>query len=178
MIFKNTENEYGLIAKLLHWLIGIAIIGMIAVGWYMGSMDNSDLKWQVYGLHKATGVVLLGLVGIRLGWRLLNIQPALPATMPQWQVIIHKLNLLVLYVTMVIMPVSGFLMSYLGGYSINVYGLFTINPLTNPNRVLGGICHDIHEVSAYVLTAAIIAHVGASLYHFFVVKDNVLQRMT
>ena len=45
---------------------------MIVVGFVMSGMASSELKFQVYGIHKATGVVLLFFIFLRLIWKLIN----------------------------------------------------------------------------------------------------------
>lgn len=77
-MLKNTSSSYGLIAKLFHWLMGLVIIGMLIVGFYMTSMDPSDDKWQLYFFHKSIGVIALVLVGLRLLWRVINTTLDLP----------------------------------------------------------------------------------------------------
>ena len=71
-MLKNIENSYGSIAKILHWVIGLFIIGLIAVGFIMSSMDPAPEKFELYGMHKAFGVIVLCLVAIRILWRIIN----------------------------------------------------------------------------------------------------------
>ena len=51
-MIKNTENHYGIIAKLFHWLIAVAIISLITVGFIMSDMSPSPDKYELYGMHK------------------------------------------------------------------------------------------------------------------------------
>uniref|UniRef100_UPI001FE95D09 cytochrome b n=1 Tax=Candidatus Rickettsia colombianensi TaxID=1090944 RepID=UPI001FE95D09 len=72
MLLTNTENSYGLIAKLFHWIISIIVIVMLVVGFSMDNFVEPPLKWQLYGIHEATGIVVLSLVIIRLLWKFYN----------------------------------------------------------------------------------------------------------
>jgi cytochrome b561 len=65
-MIKNTDNHYGIIAKLFHWLIAIAIISLITVGFIMSDMPPSPDKYELYGMHKASGVIVLMLVTLRV----------------------------------------------------------------------------------------------------------------
>ena len=84
-MLKNTLSSYGLITKLFHWFIGIAIVGLLVIGFIMVSMLPSADKWQLYSMHKATGVLVLFLVSLRVLWRLINVKLELPADLPLWQ---------------------------------------------------------------------------------------------
>ena len=105
-MLKNTLSSYGLIAKLFHWLIGIAIIGLLVIGFIMVSMLPSADKWQLYAMHKAIGVVVLFFVLLRLLWRFINVKLELPADLPLWQKLASKITHYLLYIFMFLMPVS------------------------------------------------------------------------
>ncbi len=175
-MLRNTENSYGFIAKLLHWIIALMILGLLMVGFIMESMEPSEQKWQLYGYHKATGFTIFILVTIRIVWRLINIEVLLPQDLPHWQVIVSKITHYLLYLFMFLMPFSGIMMSRLGGHNINVFDLFTI-PAAAKNPELAGIFHKTHGLAAYGILAFILLHIGAALYHHFIRKDNVLMRM-
>lgn len=68
-MIKNTETSYGSIAKILHWLIAAAMIGLITIGFIMSSMDSTPEKYELYGMHKAFGVTVLLLVALRIIWK-------------------------------------------------------------------------------------------------------------
>lgn len=175
-MLKNTENSYGLVARILHWTIGIMILIMLTIGFTMIQMANSDQKFQFYGLHKATGVLILLLVALRLTWRLLNSSVLLPLDLPSWQKKASYVTHILLYLLMFIMPSSGVLMSILGGHEVNVYGLFTIAAFEQ-NLAAAKIAWLIHYYAAYLLTGLIALHFAAALYHHFVRRDNILMRM-
>ncbi len=77
MQITNTVNQYGFIAKLLHWVMAILLISLLALGLYMTSLPISYQKLKLYGWHKEYGLLVLGLVTIRIVWRLLNVVPVL-----------------------------------------------------------------------------------------------------
>ncbi|WP_231571810.1 cytochrome b/b6 domain-containing protein [Rickettsia amblyommatis] len=85
MLLTNTENSYGLIAKLFHWIMSIIVIAMLVVGFLMDNFVALPLKWQLYGIHEAAGIVVLSLVIIRLLWKFYNANVLLPEDMPNWQ---------------------------------------------------------------------------------------------
>lgn len=175
-MLKNTSSSYGIVTILFHWCIGIAIIGLLIVGFIMTSMESSVNKWELYSTHKALGVTVLLFVVLRFLWRLINIELGLPADLPSWQKTASKITHYLLYVFMFLMPVSGVLMSRFGGHEVNVFNLFVIPPLEK-NPDLAGFFNNLHGVSAVVFASLIGMHISAGLYHHFIRKDNILLRM-
>ena len=176
-MLKNTSSSYGLITRLFHWLISIMIIALLIVGFTMTSMETSANKWELYSMHKATGVIVLSLVSLRFLWRLANIQLDLPADLPSWQKLASRITHYLLYVFMFLMPISGVLMSILGGHEVNVFNLFTIPATAEKNVDLARFFWNIHGISAFTFAGLIGLHISAGLYHHFIRKDNILSRM-
>ncbi|MDR0774934.1 MAG: cytochrome b/b6 domain-containing protein [Rickettsia sp.] len=97
MTIKNTEDSYGLVTQLLHWIVGVMIVSMIIVGFSMQNIEEPVVKQQIYASHKAIGVMVLLLVSIRLLWCLINIRVILPSDLPKWQKNAATLNINILY---------------------------------------------------------------------------------
>jgi cytochrome b561 len=134
-MLKNTLQSYGLIARLLHWTMAILILGMIGMGYVLIQMPPSDLRSSLFGIHKATGLLILVLVSCRLLWRYHNVTPLTPNTIPPWQRSLAKLNIFTLYSLMFLVPVSGLGGALFGGYPLSFYGLFTIPSLTKNPKI-------------------------------------------
>lgn len=167
--------NYSLKAKIIHWIMGLVIIGMLAVGYLMGNIAPPQ-KFEIYNLHKSVGILLFILVVIRIVMRIMSAYPGLPTETPRWVEIIAKLNIFGLYVMMFLMPLSGFLMSNLSGRSISFFGLVEM-PSFSENTQIAHFCHEIHELGPVVFILLIIAHIAGGLFHHFILKDNVLRRM-
>ncbi len=175
-MLKNTENSYGTIAKLLHWIIAAMIITLLSVGYYMTDLPNSPDKFKIYDYHKITGFTVLVLMIIRLVWRLCNQVPKDLDNIPHWQRIAADLNIKVLYFLGIAMPLSGILMTLYGGRSIDLLGLFTIKAFET-NKKLSSLAWEFHEAFAVLLIALISLHILAALYHHFIRKDNIFKKM-
>lgn len=172
----NTREAYGFISKLLHWIVAIAIITLISVGYYMSDLPISDQKYQIYSTHKAAGVCVLIFVIIRLVWRIMNIAPEMPKDTPQWQVIAADVNVKFLYFLMLCQPLSGIFMSLYGGHPINIFGLFAI-PAFETKVKLASLAKEFHEAFSVLLIICISLHLLAALYHHIIRKDGLLKRM-
>jgi cytochrome b561 len=173
-MLKNTHETYGWLAKVFHWVMALAIVGMFGVAYVMTDMEGPQ-KFVLYGLHKSVGATLLVLVVLRFLWRLANTQPTLPESVPAWQRFGAHANILLLYALMFTMTISGFLMSYYT-WGVSWFGLVNFAAPVK-NNDFGNIFKEIHEIASYLLIASVSLHVIAALYHHFFLKDNVLRRM-
>lgn len=174
-MIKNSHLAYGRVSKLIHWTMAALLIGMFIIAYTMINLDRSEFMLFLYRLHKSTGLLLFALVGMRLLWIAVNPRPHL--AIPRWQRISANINIIVLYLMMIAMPVSGFLTSTLSGHEVSFYGLFTISAWGH-DKALTAIFSEAHELAAYLLIAAFLMHVMAAIYHHFILRDGVLQRMT
>ena len=170
-------ERYNSFAKLLHWTVGVTIIALLALGLYMVGMDHSDTRMQLYGLHKAVGVLVLGVMIIRVFWRIASQYPKSLATHKKWEKVLSKIVHGVLYVMAFSMPLSGWAMSSSYGYPVSMFGLFELPLLIEKDVLLGEDLALIHEIGGYALIAIIVLHVLGALKHHIIDKDNTIKRM-
>ncbi len=172
----NGETHYGWLAKSFHWIIAILIFGLICVGFYMESMPNSPQKFEIYGLHKSFGLMVLWLAGLRLIWRHISKPPRALDTHQRWEKILSKITHILLYIAMISMPLSGWLMSSAGEYPVSFFGL-QMPALTDKNPALAGLMNSAHSYLAYCLIAAIFLHSAGAIKHHIIDGDITLKRM-
>ena len=177
MSLKNTSNSYGSLAIALHWLMAVMIIALIFVGFTMGDMPDGAEKWEIYDMHKATGLVILTLALFRWYWMLSNAKPNPVEGLSKAEIGISHATKWILMLAMLAMPIAGIVMSLAGGHAINFYGLFTIDGFAEKNEALSHFAHEAHEMGAIVIALVIILHLLAALKHHFIKKDNTLNRM-
>lgn len=177
MPLKNTASSYGSVSKLLHWGMAIIIIGLLIVGMIMVDMPTSPDRFKIYGFHKAFGILVLVLVGLRLAWKYYNVFPVLPESMTAWEKYLARAGHATLYFLMFAMPLSGWAMSSAAGLPVSFFGLFILPDLVAPNQKLKADMMDMHGVLAWCLVGMILLHAAAALLHHFYYKNNVLLRM-
>lgn len=169
-------TTYDPVAKSLHWLMALLIIGLWCVGLVMEDLPKGDFRSQVIGLHKAFGVIVLMLAVVRLGWRLTNRAPELPAAMPAFERLGAKLGHLALYALMIVMPIDGILLSQAGGRAVSVFGL-VLPTVLEKNDQLKHLFGEAHEAMGWALAIVLVIHVAAAIRHHVLLKDDVLKRM-
>ena len=176
-MIQNTSRSFGIVAKCFHWGMAILILIQFSIAYVMTGLDPNPLKWTLFDLHKAIGLTIFILVGLRLGWRLINPVPEMPKFSPRWQVMISHLTFGALYLLMFLMPLSGLGLSLLNGSSVSYFGLFTISKIYSNPTVYGTFFDQMHILLSYVFIVCIGLHICAALYHYFILKDSVLHRM-
>jgi len=171
------NTTYTPVAKSLHWLMALLILGLLALGTYMSELPLSPQKLELYAWHKWAGVTVFLLVWLRLAWRVAHRPPGLPASLsPRMRLAAHAGHA-ALYVLMVLIPLSGWLMSSAKGFQTVWFGVLPIPDLIGKDRLLGDILEETHEVLSSLLMLTLAGHVAAALWHHFVLKDDTLRRM-
>lgn len=181
MKIDNIEEQgYGAFAKFLHWGMALILIVLIAVGTYMAGLDKADPnKMQLMGLHKSFGAIFMLLAILRIIWSRINRAPALPTVLARWEKWLSKAITAALYLLMLAIPFSGYAMTNLFGYPINLFGLVDLPIFFNKNPALGMLAKQAHGLLVYALLVAIFAHIAGALKHRFLDKPeaDVLPRM-
>jgi cytochrome b561 len=168
-------RHYTLTAKVLHWLMALLIFTALPLGFYMHDLKLSPAKLQLYSYHKWIGVSLLLLCLVRILWRITHRPPAL--LLERWQHtasnVVHRL----LYLLLLAIPLSGWLMSSAKGVQTVWFGIIPLPNLVEKNKVLGILLGQIHESLSYILLILVILHIAAALKHQFIDRDKLLSRM-
>ena len=193
-----SSTRYTKTARILHWLIALAIFGMFALGWYMSDLPKEAPKqmaydlfdwgvftWQLseevsprtfyFNLHKSIGVTIFALVLFRIFWRLTHKVPALLASYKAWEGKLAKNVHRLLYALMIALPLSGIIMAVASKYGIKWFGLELIGGLDN--TLLREAFKEVHEIVGIVILLVIIVHIIGALKHKFIDKDDTLKRM-
>lgn len=161
----------------LHWIIALIIFGMVPVGLVMTRLDPSNLTNLLYELHKSFGLIVFGLVVIRIAARFILGAPPLEPNMPGWQVIAARISHGALYVLMVLVPLTGWAATSACCAPVN---LFWTIPLTLPiggGFDTAGPIFLLHNIFTMAMVALVLIHAVAALYHHYAMKDDTLRKM-
>ena len=192
MSLKNTAEDYGSIAKWLHWSTAVLFLGSYISVYYRHWFTEKDTpeNWIALQLHLSVGVSIAVIVALRIIWRMRNRGPD-PEPGTKYEHMAAHVGHLALYAVMIIMPVTG----YIGtGVNTEYFFLFDI-PKFEDTQLFTTIVSDglgvtfkefekpvdfIHKdiMGAWVVWLLILGHVSAALYHQFVKKDRTLYKMT
>jgi cytochrome b561 len=170
--------RYTRTAMAFHWLVSLLVLGMIALGFWMEDIPRGTPERTFYfNLHKSFGLTIAIIVLLRLWWRAKNPPPPFPASMPAWQAFASRVSHALLYLCLIVMPLSGFSASQFTKYGVTYFGLFKIPPLGWENKDIYEFLQGIHGVTAILLCTLIAIHILAALKHLLIDRDGIFQRM-
>ena len=157
--------------------MALMIFGLLALGFYMADLPLSPEKLKIYSWHKWAGVTVFLLALARLAWRITHVPPAMPWQMSRLQQLVAHAGHIALYVLMIAIPLSGWLMSSAKGFQTVWFGVLPIPDLIPKNKEVGDALKELHESLNILLIVVLLGHIAASLKHHFIDKDDVLTRM-
>lgn len=164
---------------LLHWSMALLILSQLLIGFYMVDIpknptNSTRMYW--FNLHKSLGIFLLVLFFIRIYWlKIKNQQPEIITINYGLQRIKKYLHHF-LYFLMFCIPVSGILGSLYSGYPIRFFNI-NIPVLFKKSEYIKSICSDIHQTTNSLLILMLCIHIAAFIYHQYVKKEPILQRI-
>lgn len=173
---KNA-TAYSNTAKFLHWLVVALLIVQFIIAWTMPDIGRHTPLGTLISLHFAFGVLILGVVIVRLIWWATHGVPKADDT-PKWQhwsaLVVHWL----LYLLLFGLPILGWLNASWRGYTVSLFGLLEMPKLVATHVPGWQWTGGLHSFLAdYVLLTLVGLHVFAALYHYFIRRDGILQRM-
>lgn len=175
-VLRNTKTQYGSIAKFFHWLIFVLVLGLLIVGFTWEDFPVPQ-KFTLIDIHKLTGLSVLLLVILRVVWSFINIKPGLPWAVKAWERIAEYSVHGLLYLLLLAMPVSGWIMSTAAGRPPQIGGHLIPAPGIAINSSLARTALTLHVTFAWCLIALVTLHILAAFKHYLINKDNILQRM-
>jgi cytochrome b561 len=173
---QRHHERYTRTAVVLHWIIAALVIGQFAWGWWMQEIPKQPpgARADAFNLHKSFGLLLLGLMLARLGWRIAHPAPPLPP-MPSWEAMLAKTTHVVLYLALFVMPLSGYLGSVFSGYPVKWFGV-TLPAWGWKDPAIKDWMSAVHLTASWVLLCATVLHVAGALRHALA-RDGVMSRM-
>lgn len=165
-------------AKFLHWSIVSLLIVQFVIAWTMPGIHRDTPVTTLISLHYSIGMLILGVVLLRLIWRLIHGEPPPEDGVPRWQTASARAVHWALYLLLFAVPMAGWVNASWRGMPVTFFGLATMPALVAKHAAGWRWTGRTHILMAnYALLALVGLHVAAGLYHYFVRRDRVLQRM-
>ena len=176
-MIHNSDNHYGLISILIHWLMALCIFFMFGLGLYMVELSYYDSWYRgSLQLHKSLGICLMFSLALRIAWKLVQTSPK-PLAGPKWEQVAARTMHILLYVVLIILMLTGYLISTADGRAILVFDLFSIPALGASIENQEDIAGQAHLILAWFLITMVAMHALAALKHQFINQDGGLSRM-
>lgn len=178
---NRSVTRYHPLARALHWLLALAIVGNFALGIYMHELPFSPARLQYYSWHKWVGVLVLAFSAVRLITRLMLPPPALPmaieAAMPAWQRAAHHATHLGLYALFFAVPLTGWAFSSAAGFPVVLFGLWQLPDFVSASEPLADALKEAHKIAALTMAALVLLHAAGALKHQLIDRDGLMSRM-
>ena len=164
--------------RTIHWLMAALIFVTFPLGVWASLLPGGDgTRIRILFFHKSIGVTILGLIALRIVWRLIVGAPAYAEPLGKLTQAASRAGHFALYALMIAMPVSGYLGSTAGGRAVSWFGLFELPRLAAKDRSLAVAAGWAHLAFAWMLAFVLAAHLGAVIWHTAIKHDSVLTRM-
>jgi cytochrome b561 len=178
----NNTDKYSLPLRVLHWLTAATIMTLLVVGFYMADIDPDAVdKYDLYPIHKAFGMIALLLVLLRLPVRAKGPIPPPMEGFKKWECQLSRLVHIGLYVAMLTMTWSGYLMNSTYAYveGVDIFGLFSVPDITPKDEYWNGVAHQFHTITAWSFVVLLSLHLGGVAKHRLLDgrEKDVLKRM-
>ncbi|MGJ5177169.1 cytochrome b [Bradyrhizobium oligotrophicum] len=172
------ETAYDPLLRRIHWLTAVLFIAAMLIGLYCGLQPaGTSPRRELLEIHKSLGITLFMLAIVRLIVRARTTAPAAPAAFGRLVRALSQLNHWALYALLLIMPVTGYMFSSAGGYSLRYFWTFSWPRLFAGDKAIAHAGEIAHDTLAYAVYLVVGLHIVATLWHEFVKKDDTLARM-
>lgn len=187
-LYGTGSRRYTAGARAFHWVTALLMFAVIPLGWIFAEFKTKPGTPPTFeapipgspadyaSVHKTLGLLIIAIVVVRIVYRIANPPPALPGRMAQWEKALSMASHWLLYAILIVMPVSGYIMSSAGPNPISILGLFDF-PKLPVDKAIGSNAKAIHLYVQYAVYALVILHVFATAWHLAVKRDGLLDRM-
>lgn len=169
MAWRNSENGFGLISRMIHWAMALLVFGLLILGLFIANMQPGLANLWLYGVHKTAGMIALALVLARILWhRFSPVPPPLGATwrLAKWA---HRS----LYACLLVMPLSGWVASSATGLDVIIFDSITLPAIAPVSEAWETAGFALHRAAAYLLMGILALHIAGALIR----RDGTLARM-
>lgn len=163
--------------RALHGLMAALILGNLWLGLSLETISPDSRKFQAFGWHKLVGLIVLALFLARVLVRWRDGAPAFPAHLPGWQRRAAQIGHSLLYVLMLVVPLSGWLYHSASGLKLRWFGWLSVPNLIAPSPTLKPMLQTLHVSLCWLLMAVLLLHIAAALKHHWWDRDLPLGRM-
>lgn len=175
MRYRNTRSAYGAVSIFFHWISAVIVVGMFASGVWMVGLNYYSPWYQIApNYHKAFGLILAAMVLGRLTWNALNKKPVSIGN--KFEQVVSKLVHIALYVLLVVLFISGYLIATGDGRAVSIFGVIQV-PSIVQSKGIEVPAGQVHFYAAWSIAALVVLHAVGALKHHLINKDKVLVRM-
>lgn len=163
-------------ARMLHWVTAALVLTIIPAGIAMSYLEG-PAQDTLFHIHRSLGVTLIPIVLYRLFYRLTHKPLPLPADIDPMQRLVAESVHWLLYALLVVQPIIGWIATSAYRAPVLFFWTFELPAVWPENRAFSEQLFVVHKWMGFAIAALLCAHIGGALFHYFIRKDGVLQRM-
>ncbi len=178
-------SRYSVLQRLIHWAVAICVLFVLPMGLTLGVLGFDGLKNTfgmdatnfIYKYHKTFGVIILGLMALRLVLRLIRGKPEYASPLPSVSRVASRIVHGLFYVLLLVQPMLGWAATSAGGFPIDFFNS-KLPALLSKDPALSKSLYAIHGTVGLLLLVLITIHISAALMHWLMLRDTVMKRMS
>ncbi|TIC83141.1 cytochrome b [Crenobacter intestini] len=172
-----TTSRYTPALVRLHWLMAALVFATFALGVLVSQLPVSPAMFRLIAWHKWGGVLLFGLVLMRIFVRLRHGAPPLPGTTRRAALRAAHAVHGALYLCFLAVPLAGYFASLAKGFPVVLFGVLPLPAPIGADPMLAGRLALLHSTLAYAFGALVLLHVAAACKHQWLDRDGLISRM-
>jgi len=169
--------RYSRAARHLHWLIAALLAIQYVTAALMPHIGRNTPMSTTINLHFSFGVVIVLVMAVRFVQRLRQPVPIDATYSPGWERGLARGVHLAFYVLVLIVPFLGWASASAHNLPVSLFGVIPLPDLAAPKARWALKSGDVHTYAMWTMLALIAFHAAAALFHHFVRRDRLLQRM-
>ena len=163
MAWRNSPTRFGLVTRLLHWGMALALLGMLALGTRIAGMEPGLANLWMYGLHKSIGLILLALVLLRLIWHHFSPPPAPQGAPGDWTQRLARTTHGLIYLLLLTIPLSGWVASSASGLDVMLFDHWVLPPIAPVSEAWENAGWAAHGLLTKLLMGVIALHAAGAV---------------
>ena len=171
------NEKYHASIRIIHWLMFVLFAIIFVLGVVMIEFKECCEPWAMYGIHKSTGVLVFLLVLFRLVARWLSQIPPHPAEISALNQHISQGVVHLLYLLMILVPLSGYALSNVHGHHVDLYGLPLPDLFPEGDQWWQDFTSSAHYYLTYTFLGVFLLHIAGVIKHH-IQGQEVLRRIT
>lgn len=171
------RGSYGAVARLFHWLTVTLLLIIMPLGLVMGGLPRGALQNTAFITHELLGLTVLALTLLRFAWRLTHPVPPPSSDLSSIEVLASSSVHWLLYLVLIVMPLMGYFFLAFSGIDLHYFGLLRVPEPVTPDKETGKFFLAVHASLQWAVYGLALMHIGAALHHYFMRRNDVLQRI-
>ena len=172
------QPRYSPLNQALHWITALCMLAILPLAWVMTNAEHKTPGLgAMYNWHKTLGVIVLFVTAFRIVWRFIDKPPQYPPQIASWDRGLAHATYGLFYLTLLWMPITGFIMAESEGHPTKIFNLIPTPQLWPVNKALADQSGFLHALGQWPIYALIVLHVSGVAFHLIWGKDGVLGRM-